>query len=68
MRHDHIYALHVSTTVKQHFYVRGKFMQTHQNRPVNNLCDFYLRVLGVLCIVTYGTIKIYAVQIYATGT
>ena len=67
MRYDRIFALHVSTTVKQHFYVRGKFIRTHQNGPVDNLCDFYLRVLGVLCIVTYGMIKIYAVQSYATG-
>ena len=26
-----------------------------------NLCDFYLCIVSGLCIVTYGTIKIYAV-------
>ena len=44
---------------------------------VTNLCEFvktgllinfYLCILASLCIVMYGTIKIYAVQIYATST
>ena len=57
-------------TIKQHFYVREKFMKIRQNEPLDKFMWFlFMRssmTSSVLCIVTYGAIKIYAVQIYAT--
>ena len=51
------------STIKRHFYVREKFMRICQNRPLDKFIHS-----STLCIVTCGTIKIYAVQIYATST
>ena len=58
-------------TVKRHFYARKKFMQMCQNGPLDKFMRFlFMRFLfmhsSALCIVTYGAIKIYAVQIYVT--
>ena len=48
--------------VKRHFYVRDKLCEFVQNRLLDKfMCS------SILCIVTYGVIKIYAVQIYATN-
>ena len=49
--------------VKRHFYVCDKFMRIRQNRPLDKFMHS-----SVLWIVTYDAIKIYTVQIYATGT
>ena len=48
---------------KTTFYVCDKFMRIPQNGPLDNL---FMRS-SVLCIVIYGAIKVYAVQIYATS-
>ena len=55
--------LKIKSTVKRHFYVREKFMRICKNGPL----DKFMRS-STLCVVTYGAIKIYAVQIYATST
>ena len=57
----------MSITVKQHFYVREKFMRISQNRPLVKLMQILFMQSSALCIVTYGVIKIYAVQIYTTS-
>ena len=53
-------------TVKQHFYVRDKFMRIRQNGPLDKFMQFLFVRSSALCIVTYGAIKIYAVQIDVT--
>ena len=40
-------------------------MQIRQNGPLEK---YIIMHSNVLCIVTYGMMEIYAVQIYATGT
>ena len=53
-------------TVKRHSYACEKFMQICQNGPLDKFMRFLFMRSSTLCIVTYGAIKIYAVQIYAT--
>ena len=55
-----------SGTVKRHFSACEKFMRICQNWPLDKFMRFLYMRSSVLCIVTYGAIKIYAVQIYAT--
>ena len=43
-------------------------MQIHQNGPLKKFMRFLFMCFSTSCIVMYGAIKIYAVQIYATGT
>ena len=53
-------------TIKRHFYAREKFMQICQNGPLDKYIRFLFMRSSTSCRVTYGTIKIYVVQIYAT--
>ena len=55
-------------TAKRHFYACEKFIRIRQNGPLEKFMRFLFMRSSVQCIVTYGPIKIYAVQIYATGT
>ena len=48
-------------------YAHEKFMQICQNRPLDKFMRFLFMHSSAFCIATYGVIKIYAVQIYATG-
>ena len=61
-----LYMPHMPVTVKQHFYTCEKFMQVCQNEPLDKFMQFLFMCSNALCIVMYGAIKIYAVQIYAT--
>ena len=47
--------------IKPHFY--DKFMRIGQNGSL----DKFMLCFSILCIVMYGAIEFYAVQIYATG-
>ena len=42
-------------------------MQSGQNGPLEKFMRFLFMRSSVSCIVMYGAIKIYTVQIYATG-
>ena len=42
-------------------------MRIHQNGPLDKFMRFLFMHSSVLCIVLYGAIKIYVVQIYVTG-
>ena len=54
-------------TVKRHFSACEKFMRICQNGPFDKFMRFLFMRSSALRIVMYGAIKIYAVQIYATG-
>ena len=62
-----VHVCHICDTVKRHFYAREKFMRIRQNGPLDKFMRFLFMRSSTLCIVTYGAIKIYAVQIYATN-
>ena len=49
--------------IKRHFYVREKFMQICQNGALDKFMQFLFMHSSVLMC---ATIKVYAVQIYAT--
>ena len=49
------------------FYVCEKFMRICQNGPLDKFMQFLYMRSSNFCIVMYGAIKIYAVQIYATS-
>ena len=53
-------------TIKQHFYAHDKFVRVRQSRPLDKFMQFLFMRSSALSIVAYGTIKIYAVKIYAT--
>ena len=42
-------------------------MRIRQNGPLDKFMRFLFMRSGVQCIVMYGAIKVYVVQIYATG-
>ena len=62
-----VHACHMCDTIKRHFYACEKFMQIHQNGPLDKFMQFLFMCSSTLCIVMYGAIKIYAVQIYVTN-
>ena len=47
--------------------MREKFMRICQNGPLDNFMQFVFVRSSASCIVMYGAIKIYAVQIYETS-
>ena len=66
MYNEHIH-VHVYT-VKQYFYACEKFRRIFQNGPLDKFMRFLFMCFSALSIVTYGTIKIYVIQFYATFT
>ena len=56
------------TTLDDTFYACNKFIQISQNGPLDKIYAIFIFMRSsVLCIVMYWAIKVYAVQIYATG-
>ena len=52
-------------TVERHYHACEKFMLICWNRPLDKFMQFSFVRSSTLCIVMYGMIKIYVVQIYA---
>ena len=52
--------LSIPNTIKRYFYAHEIFMQICQNGPLDKFMQFLFMHSSALCIIMYGTIKIYA--------